>query len=305
MRDDRTVASYVELERCGDLARRERLLWDLMRGCRLCPRRCGADRPAGELGACGAGATVAVASAGPHPGEEPPLSGTRGSGTVFFSGCNLACIFCQNHDIAHAGQGTSVSHAELAEIMLDLQRAGCHNINLVTPTHVVPFIVSGVRIAAARGLRLPLVYNCGGYESLDVIRLLDGIVDIYLPDFKFQDGATAARLTAAGPDYPTAAAAAILEMHRQVGPLRVDDAGIAVRGLLVRHLVLPNDLAGTDAFARWAARALGTDAVVNIMEQYRPAFLATGRPELARRPTAAELARAAASAMKTAIRRLL
>jgi len=207
------------------------------------------------------------------------------------SNCNLLCIFCQNWEIAHRGDGRQTSHAELADIMLDLQRRGCHNINMVTPTHLTPHLVKALRIAIAGGLHLPLLYNTGGYDSLEMIQLLDGVVDIYLPDFKFQDSGIAARFTHGAPDYTLHAASAIKEMHRQVGVLQMED-GLAHRGLLVRHLVMPENLAGTDVFVRWVVDELGADTHVNIMNQYRPMFRANEFPPLNRRITQAEFTQA-------------
>jgi len=294
------VTRYVDLERMGELERRERALWDMFDPCRLCPRECGVNRTAGRAGICSATNTFRVASFGPHHGEEGPLRGTRGSGTIFLSNCNLLCVFCQNWQIAHRGDGMQVGHEELANMMLDLQRRGCHNINLVTPTHLVPHLVRALRIAVGRGLNVPLLYNTGGYDSLEVIRLLDGIIDIYLPDFKFQNAEHAARFAQA-PNYPTHAAAAIREMHRQVGFLHVA-GGVAQRGLLIRHLVMPENIAGTDVFVRWVASELGTETHVNIMGQYRPMFRANEYPPLDRRITPAEFNQAMRWAREAGLR---
>ena len=294
---------YLALERSGELERREQALKEMLKECRLCPRRCGVNRMAGEEGVCSVGDSFKVASHGPHFGEEPPLVGRRGSGTIFFSNCNLLCVFCQNWQINHRGDGQQTSHAELARMMLALQRAGCHNINLVTPTHLAPHIVSALRLAAADGLRLPLVYNTSGYDSLELIRLLDGVVDIYLPDFKYQDEATAARFSNGAPGYPEHAAAAIREMHRQVGVIRQTD-GIAHGGLLIRHLVLPENMAGTDGFVRWVASELGPETHVNIMGQFAPQFRAHEYPPLSRRPTREELAQAMRWAREAGLRNL-
>jgi putative pyruvate formate lyase activating enzyme len=280
--------AYLKLERSGELARRERALWEIYKKCQLCPRECEVNRLAGENDVCRATDKVRVNSAGAHFGEEEPLVGENGSGTIFFSHCNLRCCFCQNWEIAHRGDGSDMSHRRLAGVMLSLQRRGCHNINLVTPSHMVPHIVRALRIAISKGLRLPLVYNTGGYDKLRTIKLLDGIVDIYMPDFKFQDGTRSHKYCAEAGDYPLVAAAAIKEMHRQVGVLRRDKRGIAYRGLLLRHLVMPHNLAGTDRFVRWVARELGRNTYVNVMAQYRPEHEASKYPELARRLTAAE-----------------
>ena len=292
---------YLELERGGELERRERELWAMLENCRLCPRQCGVNRLTGEEGSCGSAETFKVASYGPHFGEERPLTGKRGSGTIFFSHCNLLCAFCQNWEINHRGDGRQASHADLAGIMLALQGAGCHNINLVTPTHLVPHWVSALRLAIAEGLRLPLLYNSSGYDSLEVIRLLDGVIDVYLPDFKYQDAEIAARFSNGAPDYPIHAAAAIREMHLQVGELKQID-GIAHKGLLIRHLVLPENMAGTDGFVRWVVSELGPETHVNIMGQYSPQFRAREYPPLDRRPTREEIAQAQRWAREAGLR---
>jgi putative pyruvate formate lyase activating enzyme len=236
-----------------------------------------------------------VASYGPHFGEEGPLVGRRGSGTIFFSGCNLGCCFCQNYEISHLSEGREVSSDELAAIMLELQESGCHNINLVTPTHFAPQIVAALREAAAAGLGLPIVYNCGGYESVKTLRLLDGIIDIYMPDFKFWSGTRSERYLSA-PDYPDVARSALKEMHRQVGDLTIKD-GLAVRGLLVRHLVMPGGLGDSAEVFRFLARELSDTTFTNVMDQYRPCYRSTDFPEIAGRleredfKTALQLAR--------------
>jgi len=283
---------YIDLERSGELERRERALWALYDPCRLCPRLCGANRSAGRAGACSAAGSFRVASAGPDFGNEAPIRGIRGSGGVFLSNCNLLCVFCQNWQIAHRGDGRQTSHAELANILLNLQDRGCHNVSFITPTHLVPHLVSSLRIAIARGLHVPLCYNTSGYDSLEVMRLLDGVVDIYQPDFKYQDSAIAARFSQGAPDYVLHAAAAIKEMHRQVGGMLQMAGGIAYRGMVVRHLVMPENLGGADVFVRWVASELGTDTHVNIMGQYRPMFRANDYPPLNRRITQAEFSQA-------------
>jgi len=291
---ERVEPSYLRLARAGRLRQIERDLWDILQACRLCPRSCGANRRGGKRGVCDSTARLKVASYGPHFGEERPLVGRGGSGTIFFSNCNLLCCYCQNWEINHRGDGQSVNESDLAAMMLSLQDRGCHNINLVTPTHVVPHIVRALREAVDRGLRLPLVYNTGGYDTLDVIRALDGVVDIYLPDFKYQDGAMAAKYSRDAADYPAVAAATIKEMHRQVGVLKMDERGIAVRGLILRHLVLPQNIAGTDRFVTWVARELSADTYVNLMDPHRPAHRARDYPELARRLTPQEWGQARA-----------
>ncbi|HPK71206.1 MAG TPA: hypothetical protein PLN93_04635 [Vicinamibacterales bacterium] len=286
--------AYLRLARQGRLREVERQLREILAACRLCPRSCGIDRRKGKTGVCSSTARLKVASHGPHFGEERPLVGSGGSGTIFFSNCNLLCCYCQNWEINHRGDGRVVGEMDVADMMLDLQRKGCHNVNLVTPTHVAPQIVGALCCAVDRGFRLPLVYNTGGYDSLDVIRALDGIVDIYLPDFKYQDGALAAKYSSGAADYPEVAAAAIKEMHRQVGTLTVDRRGIATRGLIIRHLVLPHNIGGTDRFVRWVATELSPDTRVNIMRQYRPEHRARDYPELSRRLTSEEWEQAVA-----------
>ena len=239
----------------------------LLEACRLCARGCDVDRLGGERGWCGAGRELRISGYGPHFGEEAPLVGLHGSGTVFFSHCTLGCIFCQNYETSRGGRGETVSTVELAAIMLRLQAAGCHNINLVSPTHHVLLILEAVAIAAGEGLLVPLVYNTGTNESLKILQLLDGVVDIYLPDAKYADDRVAAALSAS-PGYVEAMKTALVEMHGQVGDLVCED-GIAARGLIIRHLVLPDDLAGSCEVMRFIAREISTDTYVNIMDQYR------------------------------------
>ena len=278
---------YLDLEASGELKRRERALWAKMENCDLCPRRCHVNRMAGRAGACRVSDTFRVSSFGPHFGNESVLIGTNGSGNIFFSNCNLLCIFCQNWEIAHRGDGRETTHEALSNMMISLQRRGCHNINFVTPTHLIPHLISALRLAIADGLNIPLLYNTSGYEMLEVIRLLDGVVDIYLPDFKFMDSSIAMRFLQGAPDYAGYTAAAIKEMQRQVGILELTN-GIASRGLLVRHLVLPENTAGTDSFVRWVVSELGANTHVNIMSQFWPAFQARQFPPLNRRITSGE-----------------
>jgi putative pyruvate formate lyase activating enzyme len=284
---------YLKLERKGRLRQIEKRLWRLYNECQVCPRKCKKKRSQGEAGDCKTTTRIRVASAGPHFGEERPLVGTGGSGTIFFSFCNLLCCFCQNWEIAHRGDGTLIGFEQLAEVMIKLQDRGCHNINLVTPTHVMPGVIRALRIAIRKGLSLPLVYNTGGYDNLEVIRLLDGVVDIYMPDFKFMNGKLANKYARKCENYPKVAASAIKEMHRQVGLLKVDRYGIARRGLILRHLVMPNNVAGTDRFVKWVARKLSPKTFVNLMNQYHPAHKAFDFPEIARPLTRAEWAQAA------------
>jgi putative pyruvate formate lyase activating enzyme len=296
--------TYLALERKGELKRREEALWSIFAKCRLCPRRCGANRLAGETGRCSSTAELKVASAQPHFGEERELVGQGGSGTIFFSNCNLLCSFCQNWEINHRGDGRIIGHDDLAEMMLRLQRRGCHNINLVTPTHVNPHIVRALRLAIGRGLRIPLVYNTGGYDNLEVVRLLDGIVDIYLPDYKYLDGELAATYSSGARNYPEVAAEVIKEMHRQVGEVQVDSRGIATRGLMIRHLIMPHNISGTDRFVRWVARELTPTTYVNLMAQYRPAHRARELPLIARRPTREEIEQAFRWAREAGLKRV-
>ncbi len=256
--------------------------------CNLCPWRCAVNRPGGERGHCRAPEQALVSSFNAHFGEEPPLVGDFGSGTIFFTHCNLDCVFCQNWEISHLEAGAAVSPGELARIMLLLQGRGCHNINLVTPTpHLAP-ILEALLQAREGGLKLPLVYNCGGYEAVSALRLLDGIVDIYMPDFKYSEAATAQRCSGP-PDYPRRARQALREMQRQVGDLAVDERGIARRGLLVRHLVLPGGLAGTEEVLRFLAEEISPHCAVNIMGQYYPAYRANLYPPLDRRVSRKEV----------------
>ncbi len=294
--------SYLALHEKGELVRRAAAAKALMTECRLCPRACGAQRLEGGTGTCGVGAEAIVSSVGPHFGEETPLVGIGGSGTIFFAHCNLRCVFCQNHEISQEGRGDVVSSAELAQMILHLEQRGCHNVNLVTPTHQVPQILRALSVAAAGGLRLPLVYNCGGYESIEVLRLLDGIVDIYMPDFKYGNADIARRYSGVV-SYPTVARAALHVMHRQVGDLVVDERGVGRRGLLVRHLVLPNDLAGTEEVVGFLAD-LSPDTYLNLMDQYRPCYRAHEYPPLARRPTREEMGRAFELARAAGLTRL-
>ena len=292
---------YVALERSGELQQREQRLWAQLERCNLCPRSCGVNRLRGNQGRCSSAETFKVSSHGPHFGEEAPFVGRRGSGTIFFSNCNLLCNFCQNWQTNHRGDGRQTNHAALARMMIALQRRGCHNINLVTPTHLIPHIVRAIRLAVADGLRLPLLYNTSGYDSVEVIQLLDGIVDIYLPDFKFQDAEIAAKIADGATDYPKHTAAAIKEMHRQVGTLRIVD-GVAQRGILIRHLVLPENIAGTDNFVKWTASELGTDTHINIMSQYAPQYRAHEFPPLSRRLNREEMAQAMRWAQEAGLR---
>jgi len=247
----------------------------------MCPRECHAKRLEGRYGVCRSTAELMISSAAPHFGEEPPLVGRRGSGTVFITSCNLKCMFCQNYDVSHMRYGRRITPSQLAEIMLGLERGGCHNINFVTPTHMTAQIVEAVAMAAERGLSVPLVYNCGGYESTQTLKLIEDVVDIYMPDIKYGDNEIARRYSGAT-SYWNVVRPAISEMHRQVGDLSLDEGGVARRGLLIRHLVLPNRLAGSRAVLDFIARNVSVDSYVNIMDQYRPAYRAIRYSELSR-----------------------
>ena len=285
-----------------EVVERADTLAEALSPCRLCPNACDVDRGAGELGRCGVGASARVASFGPHFGEEEALVGRFGSGTVFLSGCNLACLFCQNWRISQGREGEDVSDEDLARIFLRVQEAGCHNLNLVTPTpHAAP-IVRALAIARAEGFTLPIVWNCGGYESVGVLRLLDGVVDVYMPDVKYGSDAVAQRLSGVR-DYVARSQAAVREMHRQVGDLEIDGDGIARRGLLVRHLVLPEGLAGTEGVMRFLASEISPDTYVNVMDQYRPCHRASEAPELRRPITSAEHAEAMRLTKEAGLRR--
>lgn len=280
------VPSYIELYESGRLAACAEELYLLLQECTLCPHRCRVNRAAGLMGKCRSGMFPVVSSYHAHFGEEALISGYNGSGTIFFANCNLACLFCQNFDISHFGRGDEVSYEALAEMMLELQRRGCHNINFVSPTHMNYAIVMALLLAVPRGLCVPLVYNSGGYDGIDILKLLEGVYDIYMPDFKYMDPGTAAELSGAG-DYPAAAMGAVAEMHRQTGDLVLDRNGIAQRGLLVRHLVLPNNIAATDRVINFIAN-LSCDTYINIMDQYRPEYRAGECFDLKRRVTLQE-----------------
>ncbi len=300
-----STPGYEKMKKKGDLSGRIEEAWAKLENCDLCPHKCGVNRLRGQTGFCRAGAEAVVHSSSPHFGEELPLVGRNGSGTIFFSHCNLRCVFCQNWPIAHEGRGRRVSNDELADLMLSLQRRGCHNINLVTPTHMMPFILKAVNIAHGKGLHLPLCYNTGGYETEECIELLDGIVDIYLPDIKFMDGEYADKYVFTGArDYPERARKAVILMHRQVGDLQTDSAGIALRGLMLRHLVMPNRVAGTREFVKWVAENLSEETYVNIMSQYRVEHRAFEYDKIARAITAEEFEEAIRWAREAGLKNL-
>ena len=253
----------------------------ILESCQICPHHCGVNRIAGEKGLCRSTAQVMVSSHNTHFGEEPPISGVHGSGTIFFTNCTLRCVFCQNYPISQLGNGNPVSISQLSEMMLDLQKRGCHNINLVTPTHFVPQIIAATGQASKGGLSVPIVYNTGGYESLATLKLLDGIVDIYMPDAKYTDNAIAQKYSGAKNYFPVLKDA-LREMHRQVGDLKVDRAGVAVSGMLIRHLVLPDNIAGTDQILPWIAQNISQKTYISLMSQYFPAYRAVEYPSLSR-----------------------
>jgi len=287
---------YLSSLESGALRETADELYSHYRACDLCPRSCGVDRTGEGRGVCGAGAVLKVSSAHPHFGEEAPLVGRSGSGTIFFSHCGLRCLYCQNWEISHEGRGSPLEEAELARLMLGLQERGCHNINLVTPTHYLPGILGALELAAREGLRLPVVYNTSGYESVEMLQRLEGVVDIYLPDVKYAEPAFAAAYSAGAVDYPERVETALEEMFRQVGLLQTDPSGVARRGLLIRHLVLPRGIAGSERLVRFVAERLDPRVTLNIMAQYRPCYRASGYPELSRGITAEEYARVLALA---------
>ncbi len=295
--------SYLKLYREGVLQERAREAVARLRECRLCPRDCKVNRLENEQGVCKTGRRATVSSFGPHYGEESPLVGSHGSGTVFLSSCNLLCTFCQNYDISHLWEGAEVGPGKLAAVMLPLARGGCHNINFVTPSHVVPQILEALIPAVAGGLDVPLVYNTGGYDSVETLKLLDGVVDIYMPGFKFWDNEWAKRFCRAG-DYRERAVEAIREMHRQVGDLEIDDSGVATRGLLIRHLVMPGDAAGTEEVMRFLASEISRHTYVNVMDQYRPCGMADRDAAINRKITRKEYEQALEMARQAGLYRL-
>lgn len=293
---------YLELHESGELDERIERLYKILESCELCPRKCRVNRSVGKKGYCRSGKELIISSYGPHFGEEPELVGAYGSGTIFLTNCNLLCMYCQNYEISHLGYGEEVSVDKAAEMMLRLQNRGCHNINLVTPTHFAPQLVKATEVAARRGLKLPLVWNCGGYENVEVIKLLDSIVDIYMPDIKYSESEPAKNYSNA-PDYFERCKEAVQEMQRQVGDLEFDERGIAYRGLLIRHLVLPNNLAGSEKVLEFIAEEISKDCYVNIMDQYRPCGRANEYKELSRGPTSTECFRVIDIAEKLGLHR--
>jgi putative pyruvate formate lyase activating enzyme len=297
------IASYLQLQHRSELTGRIKEAQALLKECSLCPHHCGINRSAGEVGKCQTSARAIVYGYGVHMGEEAPIVGKRGSGAIFFSGCNLKCVFCQNYYISQLGKGKETNAEELARIMLTLQDKGCHNINLVTPTHVVPQILEALEIATGKGLHLPLVYNSGGYDSITTLKLLENIIDIYLPDMKYGEAETAKQLSGID-SYPAINKDAVREMYRQVGDLQMNREGIAKHGLLVRHLVLPHNLAGTGEITTFLANEISPNTYVNIMAQYYPCHMAHKTPDLARPITATEFQEAMALARQAGLNRL-
>jgi len=297
------LAAYLELHRSGKLRERIDAAVSLLENCSVCPRNCYVNRLVGDVGKCRTPHEVMVSSYGPHFGEETPLVGKHGSGTIFFTSCNLKCLFCQNYSISQLGNGQKVNKKELAHIMLFLQAKGCHNINLVSPTHVIPQILEALELAVASGLHLPLVYNSGGYDSLETLRLLDGVIDIYMPDMKYDDAEIARELSDIE-NYPEINKTAVKEMYRQTGDLEINGEGVAQRGLLIRHLVLPHGLAGTKSIMSFIGNEVSRSAYVNIMDQYHPCYNAFQIPGLRRRILSAEFREAVSSAREAGISRL-
>ena len=295
---------YLKLHRQGMLAERAQKLRAMMEKCRLCPRECGAKRLTGQRGFCGANADLEISSHNPHFGEERPLVGRGGSGTIFFTHCGLRCVFCINWEISQESTGRPRSAADLAGMMLELQNSGCHNINVVTPTHYSPHIIEALAIAAGKGLSVPLVYNTCGWERLEVLRLLDGAVDIYLPDFKYSEGQMAQRYSRGAAKYPEVTKAALVEMQRQVGTVQLAPDGTVLRGLMIRHLVMPSNASGKKGVLEWVAENLPKNTYVNIMSQYTPVYQANQYPEIARKITRAEYAQAVEWAKKCGLTNL-
>jgi len=293
--------AYLSLHATGELEERIEKLFKVLESCELCPRKCRVNRLEGERGYCRSGIELMVSSYGPHFGEEDELVGMYGSGTIFLTNCGLLCIYCQNYEISHKVEGDIKDEESVADYMLRLQNMGCHNINLVTPTHFTPQLVKAINVAAGKGLHLPIVWNCGGYENVETIRMLKDIVDIYMPDIKYSSAAPA-KLYSNAPDYFERCKESVKEMYQQVGDLKVDDSGIAYRGLLVRHLVLPDDLAGSGEVLKFVA-SLSKNTYVNIMDQYRPCGQAFKYKELSRRPSSKEYLKVVEMARKLGLHR--
>ncbi len=297
------MPSYLNLYAEGRLQDRIETARKRLSSCCMCPRRCEVDRIEGQKGICKTGLKAMVSSYAPHFGEENPLVGSGGSGTIFISGCNLLCVFCQNYEISHLRDGMEVTDGQLAAMMISLQKRGCHNINFVTPSHVVAQILAALPHAIEKGLKVPLVYNSSGYDSVESLKLLDGVVDIYMPDFKFWDPESSKRF-AKSPDYPEIAKNAVKEMHRQVGDLVIDEQGVAVKGLLVRHLVMPGGLEETGGIMTFLADEISTNTYVNVMDQYRPCGEAAKYPQINRSLSRSEYNEAQRMARHAGLKRL-
>ena len=295
---------YLKLHRSGELKKRGEQLWAMMESCTLCPRMCGVNKLKGEKGFCNANSDLEISSYAPHFGEERPLVGKGGSGTIFMSNCSLRCVFCINWQISQGGEGYRRSLDQLAAMMLSLQKSGCPNINFVTPTHYSPHILLAVDKAAARGLKVPLVYNTCGWERVEILKFLDGIVDIYLPDFKYSDGKMAAKYSSDAATYPEMTKKALLEMHRQVGVAKPADNGLMYRGLMIRHLVMPNNVSGTRGVIDWIAVNLPKETYLNIMSQYSPMYKAIDYPDISRKITREEYSDAVAYAKASGLTNL-
>ena len=294
---------YIKTYKSGLLEEKIEKAYKILKNCTLCPRECKVNRLEGEKGICKTGRLPIISSYFPHFGEEDPLVGTNGSGTIFISYCNLLCMYCQNYEISHLGEGKETPIEEFAKMMISLQIIGCHNINIVTPTHIAPQLLEALKIAIEGGLRIPLVYNTSGYEKVETLRILEGVVDIYMPDFKYWDKDVAKRYSKA-PDYPEVAREALKEMYRQVGDLKINKRGIAEQGLLVRHLVLPHGLAGTRNVMEFIANEISPNTYVNIMAQYRPCGKAHKDDYLNRRITSEEYQKAVQDALDVGLKRL-
>jgi putative pyruvate formate lyase activating enzyme len=292
---------YLELLEKGELQERVKVLNSMLQNCVLCPHQCQVDRTQGVRGYCKTLDHIIISGADAHFGEEVELVGKHGSGTVFFSHCNMSCVFCQNYEISYCGEGREISPKDLSEIMLQLQNKKCHNINLVSPGHIIPQIVEAIYLAAKKGLNIPIVYNTNGYDLIDTLKLLDGVVDIYMPDIKFGDDSAAQKYLGVK-QYYSIAKAAVKEMHRQVGKLKIDNLNIAYKGLLIRHLVMPENLAATEEIMRFISEEISSDTFVNIMAQYFPAHRASGYNELKRRITKQEFSAAINAAVKAGLR---
>jgi putative pyruvate formate lyase activating enzyme len=297
-------AAYLELHRSGELKKRGERLWQIMESCELCPRKCGVNRLAGVVGFCGASSKLVISGYNPHFGEEDPLVGTGGSGTIFMTHCSLRCVFCINWETSQGGHGTERSLEDMADMMLALQDTGCHNVNFVTPTHYSPHILRALDIAAGKGLGVPVVWNTCGWERLEILEELDGVVDIYLPDYKYSDGKMAAKYSSTAEDYPEITQKALVEMNRQVGVARPPESGIMQRGLMIRHLVMPNGVSGSPDVMRWIAKNLPRDTYVNIMSQYRPTYEAFDHPAIDRRITSEEYDEVVEAARKAGLTNL-